>query len=214
MTDADVSVALQMARDSLLKYGLLLNSDLRFPNLVRIFTGEAVRGSWWGHPKAHLIFQVAGKLSKDPDTLLTKLVSGKETYVHRTHWLEFLSVATSKDPWQVHTLTDPARFLLKEVESKDELRTDQLAQEGKVDLKTLGEAARQLERHLLVYGEDVHTPSGFHAKLLRSWRSWMLLVNFNPNIVDVVDAKKSLEARVEALNKEFSALGTLPWSSL
>jgi hypothetical protein len=212
MTDSDLSVSLQRARHSLLKYGLLLHSDLRFPNLVNIVAGETVHGSWWGHPKAHLIFHVAGMLSKDPDVLLTKLVSGKETYVHRRYWSEFLSVATSRDSWQLAALTDSARFLLKEVESREEVRTDHLAHEVDVDLKTLGDAARLLERRLLVCGEDVHTPRGFHAKFLRSWRRWMFSVDFNPDTVNVVEAKKSLEARVNGLNREFSATGSLPWS--
>ncbi len=214
MSDTDLSSSLQMVRESLLKYGLLLHSDLRFPNLVRIVAGETVHGSWWGHPKARFIFQVGGRLTKDPDVLLTKLISGKETYVHRRYWSQFLAVATSKDSWQLSGLTNPSRFLLKEVESGDELRTDELAREGTIDLKTLGEAARQLERRLLIHGDDIHTPRGFHAKLLRSWRRWMLLVDFTADTVRHMDAKKSIEARVDEINREFNAAGALPWSGV
>ncbi len=211
MTNADLSASLYTVRESLLKYGILLHSDLRFPNLVRIVAGETVHGSWWGHPKAHLIFQVARGLTKDPAVLLTKLVSGKETYLHRRYWPDFLPIATAKDSWQLSPLTDLARFLLKEVESREEIRTDELANELDIDVKGLGDAARQLERHLLVYGNDIHTPRGFHVKLLSSWRRWMPLVDFRPSKVSVIDAKESLEARVEEINKEFNARGTLPW---
>lgn len=211
MTDTDFSSSLRMVKESLLKYGVLLHSDLRFPNLVRMVAGETVHGSWWGHPKAGLIFQVTGVLTKDPDVLLTKLVSGKDTYIHRRHWSHFLAVATSKDSWQLSGLSDSARSLLNAVELRDDLRTNEFASEVHLDLKSLGEAARQLERRLLVHGDDIHTPSGFHAKLLRNWGRWMLMADFRPKGVDVADSKEALEACVDEINKEFAAAGALPW---
>ncbi len=197
----------------MLKYGVVLHSDPRFPSLVNMVAEETVHGSWWRHPRAHRIFQVAGKLTENPDVLLTKLVSGKDTYIHRRVWTHFLAVATSKDSWQLSGLPDLTLSLLNAVEAREELRTDEFAREVHFEVKDLGEMARQLERRLLVYGEDIHTQRGFHAKLLRDWRRWMKLVGFEPNSVDVSDAKQALEALVDGINKEFAAAGTLPWKA-
>ncbi len=35
------------------EFGLLLDTDPKFPNVTALLAGEAVRGSWWTHPKAH-----------------------------------------------------------------------------------------------------------------------------------------------------------------
>lgn len=211
MSNEEVSKLLHVAMESLRRCGFLLNQDLRFPNLVSIIAGRPVHGSWWGHPKAKLIFQVAGRLAIDSDVLLTKLVSGKETYVHRNQWPDFLALATSKDSWQFDGLTNFAHFLLNSVESRGELKTHEFAREAHVDVKSLGVAARDLERRLLVYGDDIHTPRGFHAKLLRSWKRWMIVGGFRLTGVNAQEAMRSLDTRVEVMNTEFGAKGTLPW---
>ncbi len=210
---SDLSSSIQMVKESLLKYGLLLHSDLRFPNLVRIVAGETVHGSWWGHPKAHLIFQVGGALVKDPDVLRTKLISGKETYLHRSLWSQFLRIATSRDSWQLKGLSDTASLLLGNVEARGDLRTDEFTREVQIEVKSLGEAARQLESRLLVYGDDIHTQAGFHAKLLRSWSRWMQHVDFRPIQLPLARAIRLLESRVDGINHECDAEGTLPWRS-
>ncbi len=213
MSSDHLSASLQRVKDSLLRYGIILHSDLRFPNLVRIVAGETVHSSWWGHPKAHLIFQVGGALAKDPDVLRTKLISGKETYLHRSLWSYFLGIATSRDSWQLKGLSDTASLLLHKVEARGDLRTDEFTREVQIDVKSLGEAARQLERRLLVYGDDIHTQAGFHAKLLKSWSRWMQQVDFRPVRLPLAEAMRSLESRVEGINYECDAEGTLPWRS-
>ncbi len=211
MPPADLSAPLEAVKRSLLKYGILLHSDLRFPNLVGIVAGEIVHGSWWSHPKADLIFEVGGGLKKDPDVLLTKLVSGKETYVHRRFWSHFLTIATLKDAWQLTGLSDLANSMLNAVEKRGELRTNEFAHEFNMEVKMLGKEARLLERRLLVYGDDFHTSNGYHAKLLKSWDRWMLAVGFRPDHVNPVDTRKALEVLVGKINREFGAAGTLPW---
>lgn len=213
MSNADFSTSLYSVKEALLLYGIILHSDTKFPNLVRLVAGETVHGSWWGHPKAHLIFRVGGSLIKDQDVLRTRLISGKNTYVHRSLWSYFLKIATSRDSWQLKGLSDTAHLLLDIVESRGDLQTDEFAREAQFDVKSLGEAARQLERRLLVYGEDIHTEAGFHAKLLRNWRTWTQQIEFTPIQTTVTDAKRSLETRVDGINREFDADGTLPWRS-
>ncbi len=213
MSNKELPTSLHRVKESLLQYGIILHSDLKFPNLVRIVAAETVHSSWWGHPKADLIFRVGGRLFKDPDVLQTKLISGKDTYVHRSLWSYFLRIATSRDSWQLKGLSDSASLLLDRVESRGDLRTDEFAREVHSDVKSLGEAARQLERRLLVYGTNIHTQAGFHAKLLRSWGAWMQQVGFRPIQTTLVEATRLLESRVDSINHEYDAEGTLPWRS-
>ena len=56
------------------------------PNLAETIAGGPIRGSWWGHPKAHQIFRVIKGVSESPDVLVCKLIDGKITYVHRRLW--------------------------------------------------------------------------------------------------------------------------------
>ncbi len=179
--------------------------------MVSIVAGGPVHGSWWGHSKGHLIFQIGGKVAADPDVMMMKLLSGKDTYVHRGLWSLLLVIATAKESWQLQGLPSGAVLLLNEVESRGELRTHEFAHDEQIDVKILGESARQLERRLLVYGEDIHAQSGFHAKLLRSWSRWMKVVGFMPTKASVTEARRELETRIENINQKFGAKARLPW---
>jgi hypothetical protein len=57
-------------------------NDATLPNLCSLIVGERLRGPWWAHPRAQEIFNVYDTLDDHPDVLITKLVSGKVTYVH------------------------------------------------------------------------------------------------------------------------------------
>jgi hypothetical protein len=41
------------------KHGILLLSDSVLPSLVTLIAEEPVRGSWWGHPKGNLIYNLS-----------------------------------------------------------------------------------------------------------------------------------------------------------
>ena len=56
------------------------------PSLVEAIIGASVRGSWWGHHRAHEIFQLTRAMRSSPDVLVCRLVDGKITYVHRRLW--------------------------------------------------------------------------------------------------------------------------------
>jgi|SRR5687768_3917995 len=55
-------------------------------SLVEAITGEAVRGSWWGHPKAQAIFRATRAVRDSPDVVVCRLVGGRITYIHRRLW--------------------------------------------------------------------------------------------------------------------------------
>ena len=63
------------------------------PSLAEAIAGGPIRGSWWGHPKGHEIYDVANAISDSDDVLVCKLVDGKVTYVHRRLWPAFVKLA-------------------------------------------------------------------------------------------------------------------------
>ena len=192
------------------KWGLLLESDPKLPSVCRIITGEPMKGSWWSHPMAQTIFQVNERLDDHPDVLIAKLLAGKVTFVHREFWPALLAVATSKEPWQIHNLSDTAQKVLKFLKSGRAVRTDELSI-GTVGRKELSESVRILERRLLIHSRQVHTESGAHAKVLESWESWAASAKLKAGEISLATAKKNFEKRVQELNERFNGKATLPW---
>lgn len=197
----------------ILKFGFLLESDPKLPSVCTLITGAALRGSWWSHPLAQTIFQVNQKLEDHPDVLLTKLVSGKVTFVHRDLWSEVLAIGTAQEAWQMKGLSTSAYALLKTVEETGALRSDKI---GLLGSKTTtkhkpGDAARELERKLLIHAEQIHTASGAHAKLLETWAHWSERVGFKSATILTEEAKRKLAKRLLKLNQQFEASAKLPW---
>jgi hypothetical protein len=198
-------VMTQLKRD-----GFLLESDPKLPSVCTLIAGAPLRGSWWSHPLAQTIFQVNEQLEDHPDVLITKLVSGKVTFVHRNLWPEVLSIGSAREPWQLKNLSDSARWLLQTIDERGSLTTDKTTPlpSGKAKV---GDMSRELEKKLLVNGAQIHTTSGAHAKVLETWPHWAGRVGFkNPNL-SVVRAKQRLEERLLKLNQEFAASAKLPW---
>lgn len=183
--------------------GILLLSDKALPSVVRIVGGPRVKGSWWGHEKGHEIFRELGKLESHPDALTTRLISGKVTYIHRRLWPDFLSVANARERWQTGGLSLGARRLLAEVDGKGQVRMD--GYPGKSD------DAREIERRLLVYTEDIHTDKGFHTKLLSAWSRCPKLGGLRFSTKSPMVGRQALEKLVDALNERYYANGKLPW---
>ena len=78
------------------RHGLLLLNDKALPNLCALVVRERVRGSWWAHPQAQEIFDVYDALEDHPDVLISKLVSGKVTYVHRQFWPHVAAIGRAR----------------------------------------------------------------------------------------------------------------------
>ena len=205
------STNLQLAIDCLGRYGLLLESDRALPSVVSLIAAEPVSGSWWGHPLGEAIHQVTRQLADHPDVLVTKLVSGKVTYVHRRLWSVVLALGLAREPWQLMDLSSVAHSLLDAVDQNDELPTDEVPWFGGPNSQSPAEAARQLERRLLVHGQETHTEGGAHAKRLETWQRWAKRVEWAGKGVPPERAKKELEELIEGLNAEFEAKARLPW---
>jgi hypothetical protein len=179
--------------------GLLLQQDRSLPNVVNLVLDETLSTSWWSHPRAEEVLRCLSELADHPDVLLTKLVRGKVTFVHRSLWPALLAVATAQERWQFHRLPAAARTLHAKVEALGEAMA-------------AGKPARELERRLLVHGEQVHTAAGHHEMRLESWQNWAGRIGYKqtgPGL-SAAAGRKRLENAVRAIGGKG---GELPWQS-
>ncbi len=63
------------------------------PSLVTAIAGKPVRGNWWTHPRAKMIFAITRALRESPDVLVCRIVDGKIGFVHRRLWPALVRVA-------------------------------------------------------------------------------------------------------------------------
>jgi hypothetical protein len=192
-------------------YGLILESDQHLPSVVSAIVGKPIHGSWWGHPQGNKIYQALGILSQRPDLLLTKLLSRKTTFVQRKLWPEFLTIATSREPWQLDHLSANAQKLLDAVQRKGKLSTNEHSKESGVKIGVLGDAARELESRILVYGKGFHSEFGSHAKRLKTWDEWARDTKYKWTKVDLAEAKQSFENIALKLKNSYGLRPKLPW---
>ncbi len=211
MTTAAVTVS-QVLRE-LRRYGLLLESAVAFPSVAALVAGEPVRGSWWAHPRSHEIYDLTQRLDEHRDVILCKLVSGKNTFVYRRLWPALLAASTGRERWQTVGLSDAARRLLRAVRHSGELCTDAIPWPGGRKKDSPGAAARELERRLLVYSEEVHTESGRHAKQLETWEHWAAGAGISLGAMTAEEGRRMLEDAVAKMNQRFRANGRLPWQT-
>jgi hypothetical protein len=182
------------------EHGLLLQTDANLPNVCALVAGAPVRGSWWAHPRSHEIFRVNCELAEHPDVLVSKLISGKVTYLHRPLWPSLIAIGRARESWQIERLSRDARNLLAEVDRKP-IQTD----------RRVSKSASELETNLLVYGEQFHTEAGAHARRLESWDHWSSRTGYSEEQITLVSAKVTLEDVVASLNQKFKGRGRLPW---
>lgn len=192
--------------------GLLLLTDPKLPSLVTLVVGKPIKGSWWGHPKGNLIFNLGNQLEDHKDVLSVKFISGKSTFIHRRLWQLFLNAVTARDEWQMARLPKTAANLLKVIEAQGAARMDKLFGTGpKKKLTTIQkEATRALEDRLLVLASSQHTETGAHFKQLESWEHWMNRAHFVFKRQELNEARTELEAAVMKWGNQ-RAKGLLPW---
>jgi hypothetical protein len=175
-------------------YGLLLTQDKLVPSVVGIVTGESLRASWWNHPKSHLIFSILSALSDHPQVTLTKLLAGKDTFVHSDLWPALLSVAGARDEWQLRGLSAAAADLLERVERMSPVRAT-------------GAACKELQARLLAPAHEIHTADGRHETVVERWSDWSARMGCTA-LASGDEARRLLE---QATAKLGAPLKWLPW---
>jgi hypothetical protein len=189
--------------------GVLMVSDRHLPSVVGMVGGPALRGSWWGHERGREIFSRLKTLETNPDALTTRLISGKVTYIHRKLWPDFLSIAISREGWQMEGLSQGGRRLLATVEARGELRMD--SYQAKIASPRLREEAREIERRLLVYTEEIHTERGAHTKILMTWSRCPKIRDQRFSSRSPATAMGAFDRLVDDLNVKYEGKGRLPW---
>ena len=67
------------------------------PSLAELVAGAPIRGSWWGHPRNHEIFEAINRARSSSAIIATPLVRGKVTLVHRRLWPALVRLADRLD---------------------------------------------------------------------------------------------------------------------
>jgi hypothetical protein len=196
------------------RLGLLLLADNKLPSITTFVAGKPIRGSWWGHPKGREIFRVVCQIADHPDVAVTKLISGKVTFVHRKLWPALLTIGTARKTWQMKGLSRKARSLLQIVDRNGEVHSDRLPASSGSTRSDWRDAIRELETRMLVYAEEFHSETGAHAKRLESWKHWADRRKFKPQNMQIEEAKQQLSGVFLAMNEGFKAKAWLPWTDI
>ncbi|HEX9795135.1 MAG TPA: hypothetical protein VGC54_14220, partial [Planctomycetota bacterium] len=81
------------------EHGVVLESASGpVPSVAQAVAGEAIAGSWWGHPAGRAIFAACEALRESPEVLTCKLVAGRVSYVHRRLWAPLAALAAEIGP--------------------------------------------------------------------------------------------------------------------
>jgi hypothetical protein len=208
-----VSHGLAEVEDALERYGLLLEHDKALPSVTSIVAGEPISGSWWGHALGHQIYDLIGRLEQRSGRLSTKIINGKVTYVHARLWPAFLSIAQADPAARLSAVSADAAALHATVHKHGPLRADSERVPSALRSATgeLSKAIRALEGRLLVHSDSLHTESGAHVKVLRSWPQWCSEHSVRVPAVAVGEAKKELAAALGALCKDSGLVPKVPW---
>jgi hypothetical protein len=189
----------------LARRGLLLGHDAKLASVSALVVGAPVAGSWWAHPCSHEIYDAMQELEHAGDALPVKLVAGKVTFVHRRLWPALVAVGGARGVERTRGLSAPARGLLARVNRAGLVRMDSLPR-----AKATTAAARELERRLLVLGDEVHTETGAHAKVLESWAHARRRLGIGKAGAPEA-ARRALEAAAERLGTDGGS--GLPWAA-
>jgi len=191
------------------KYGLLLLSDPELPSLVTMIAGEPVKGSWWGHPKGNLIYNLSQELEDDTDILIVKLLNKKITYVHKRHWNALFSIVLEKSDWQIKGLKPDHKNLFRTIQKRGSVRADDAS--FKNTPTEIGKQASKLEERLLVYSQSLHTESGKHVRQLKSWESYIKEIKFPLNRLKATEAYEYFESVLEDWSSGSMQNAKVPW---
>lgn len=84
---------------------VLVSAKGSLPRMTDAIAGEAIKGSWWGHPAGKKIFSILEAVTDSDQVLVCRLVEGKLTLVHRRLWPMLASAAARLAPGQIARVT-------------------------------------------------------------------------------------------------------------
>ena len=195
---------------SISKDGIFLLSDPKLPSLATLIAGGPIKGSWWGHPKGGLIFNISMDLAQDSKILPVKLINGKVTFIHRKLWGALQSVATCNEGWQLQGLKRQEATLLRIVQLQNEIRSDDRRLKG--GPSAVAKLAKALESKLLIYSEESHSSTGKHVRVMKSWKQVFRERRFASPPIPMKKAKSTFERIASQWEFSYGTPVKLPWS--
>jgi hypothetical protein len=204
-----MKVHMKRLRIELEKTGLLMLTDATLPSLTTTVARGPVKGSWWGHPQGNLMYNLSHELGEQPDVLALKLVNKKITFLQRRHWDALYVVGTSGQDWQTSKLLVTHKRLFEAVQSEDEIRADD--PRLKMKASEVGKLASKLEERLLIHSESVHTDSGKHLRVMRSWKGLLYSKGHTPKVMTYATALAHFEDVTARLANIPGAKIQFPW---
>lgn len=144
------------------RHGIVTMTAGARPSLVEAIVGGPVKGSWWGHAKGGLIYQLAESLLESGEVISLKLVEGKVTFLHQSLWPALARVVTDPN-WRrsaAYGLSPEVGRTFRTVEGRGKVRLDEMGLPGR----------KELEKSLLVHSGSMHTEKGSHTTVLTAWK--------------------------------------------
>jgi hypothetical protein len=120
-------------RRELERLGLLLLQDKQLPSVATIFAGGPISGSWWSHPRSHEMFWCLATLEEV--AVVTRLVKGKVTYVHRRLWPALAAAGVPIED-EVHTASGRHEKRIEPADAWAKRLGVTPAPEGRAELET------------------------------------------------------------------------------
>ena len=75
------------------------------PRLTEAIIGEAIKGSWWAHPRSRHIYAILQAVVESEQVLVCRLIDGKVTLVHRRLWPALARLADRFAPERLAQVT-------------------------------------------------------------------------------------------------------------
>ncbi len=109
------------------------------PRLTEAIVGEAIKGSWWAHPRSHDIYAILAAVTDSDEVLVCRLIDGKVTLIHRRYWPFLVRLARRFAPEQlaqvVEEHTPSGRHVTRVVPFPQWVPAEVSAQADRVDLQ-------------------------------------------------------------------------------
>ena len=137
-------------------HGLILESAKGLePSLAEQIAGQPIKGSWWGHPKGHQIYELTQKVRESKAVLICTLAQGRITYIHRRLWPFFVRlsqrfpVGSLDEVREVHLPS--GRHKRQDISFPEWVPKEVTTRAGRLPLE---EAEREIAKWLERYGGD------------------------------------------------------------
>ena len=125
------------------------------PNLADTVAGEAIEGSYWGHPNGNKIFALTRAVRSSGEVVVCRIVNRKVTYVHRRLWASIFRVREMFDGEDLGAISEihssTGKHKVETVPFPDWVPTDVMKE---AEALTFSQAASNLGKWFAAYSRD------------------------------------------------------------